>query len=404
MEVIIYEDHRQARKGPLARWLAASVLATALVLSAGVTLRAQSAPNPPAPPEARPEPPSPPELPEPSDPSEPPQFFVFNDRSMHLGVALDDVTPEKARELKLPSVAGALVAEVQKDSAAEKAGLRVGDVITEFDGIHVRGAAELQRLIRETPSGRTVEIAIFRDGFKHTLSAKLEAAENQFSYNYKWKRDPQYFPQIIPPPGAQTLPQMIPPPMARRGTLGIQGDDLTPQLARYFGVSQGAGVLVFEVTLGGAADKAGIKAGDVITQVDGKPVRGVDGLRRAINENFRGETRTVSLTIVRDRRELTLTAELNHAGAEEYHTFLNLDPGIKSALTQLPAATQEIQAQTDGLRDFANGQLEGIQSRVMEQQKYLQKQWQEELQKELRSLKNLQVPKPQFTARLEDEI
>lgn len=356
--------------------MAGIVLAMALVLCAGTALHAHPAPqNPPAAQAAPepPEPPEPPELPDPPDPSEPPQVFIFNDHSVHLGVALDDVTEQKAQELKLSSVAGAIVTDVQKASAAEKAGVQVGDVITDFDGVHVRSSAELRRLIRETPSGRTVEIRVHRDGKSRTLSAKLEAAQNPSNFNYMFKKGS---------PGQPFFPPMVPPMMAHRATLGIQGDDLTPQLAKYFGVTQGTGVLVFEVTLGGPADKAGVKAGDVITQVDGKAVNGVEELRRAVNGNFSNETRKVSLTIVRDRQERTLTPELTRPVEEQYRTFLKLDPELQSELAQLPSALDEIREQAAEQRQ----------------------EWQQELHQHLRLLKSMPMPKPQVTARVNGGI
>ena len=214
----------------------------------------------------------------PPEPSDAEQLFLLNDGAAHLGVNLEDVTAEKAQELKLPAVAGAIVASVQKDSAAAKAGIKVDDVITEFDGEHVRSSAELRRLIRETPPGRTVAIQIMRDGKSSVLSAKLEARSNNLN---------MYGPEIRVP--RLNVPEIHVPPMDlpdgpfafvfRGATLGISADNLTPQLAQYFGVKQGSGVLISEVTQGGAADKAGLKAGDVIVQVDGKPVTDVEELR-----------------------------------------------------------------------------------------------------------------------------
>jgi C-terminal processing protease CtpA/Prc len=321
--------HSQSFESSAARLMAGIALAIALSFSGGTALHAHPAPqNQPAS-QAAPEPPDlpePPELPDPPDPSEPPQVYIFNDHSIHLGVALDDVTEKKALELKLPSIAGAIVTDVQKGSAAEKAGVQAGDVISDFDGVHVRSSAELRRLIRETPSGRTVEMKVIREGRSHTLSAKLEAVQNPSTFNYMFKRKS---------PGQPFFQPMTPPMAEHRATLGIQGDDLTPQLAKYFGVKQGSGVVVFEVTLGGPADKAGVKAGDVITQVDGKAVNGVEELRRALNENFSGETRKVKLTLVRDHRELTLTAELTRPQQDEYRTFLNINREPKAELGQL---------------------------------------------------------------------
>ena len=129
--------------------------------------------------------------------------------------------------MKLPAVAGALVKSVQKDSAAAKAGLQTGDTIMEFDGVRVRSSAELRRLIRETPAGRTVEMKVVRDGKTRVLSAKLEASSDHFSING---------PEIHIPP--INIPEINIPPMNfpgwgdHRATLGISADNLTPQLAR----------------------------------------------------------------------------------------------------------------------------------------------------------------------------
>ncbi len=384
-------------------WFMAATLALVSTLSAGRVLHAQSAPPAPPTPQASAQPPEPPGLPGPADPPDPfdlpdpplppgaPEIYVLNDGSVHLGVALDDVTADKAHELKLPTVAGALVTEVQKGSAAEKAGLQTGDVISDFDGVHVRSSAELRRLVRETPAGRTVEIKVVRAGESHTVSAKLEAPANRPNYIYKRR---------MAMPGPQFFAQVPPPIMGPRVTLGIQGDDLTQQLAEYFGVNQGAGVLVFEVTLGGAANKAGLKAGDVITQVDGKPVHGVDDLRRALIENFSGDTRKVNLTIIRDHHERTMTAELTRAKVEEEHTLLNIAPEIRLDRAGLPAAMQELRAQADNLQSLSEVQRALIQSEVLQQQKYLQKEWQQQLH----SMKGFDVQKPQPAAHHDDKI
>jgi C-terminal processing protease CtpA/Prc len=221
-----------------------------------------------------------------------------------LGVTLRDVTAEKARELKLGGDFGALVESVEADSPASKAGLEKGDVIVEFAGERVRSVAQFRRLISETPEGRTVVLQVVRAGQSRTVQAKLEA------------RHARLFGRggvNVPPMGITVQPFNVPNFDYRFLTpgpsLGISGDDLTSQLAEYFGVKQGKGVLVREVESGSAAQKAGLKAGDVIIRVDNTEVSSVDSLRRALPRDFEGK-RKVNLTIVRDRREQTLTAEL----------------------------------------------------------------------------------------------
>jgi membrane-associated protease RseP (regulator of RpoE activity) len=374
----------------------------ALSIAGGVVSHAQTTPNPPPAPQIAQQPPEPPEVPEPPEPPEPPeapdtaQVFVLNDGSVHLGVTLGDITMQKAQELKLPGVAGAIVTSVQKDSAAATAGLEKGDVILEFDGIRVRSSAELRRLIRETPAGRTVAIRIIRDGKTHVLNAKLEASPNRFTYN---------MPDVRIPPMNFKIPKIYVPPMDydgfpfsldwRRATLGISGDDLTPQLAQFFGVKQGRGVLISEVTLGGPGDKAGLKAGDVIIQVDGQPVKGVEELRHALNDNFTGDTRKVNLTIIRDRHEQNLSAELTRSQPPEKRTSKAWGPESELEPEQLPAQSrqlgaeaQQLRAQANQLRALPDTQRAIIQSEVLQQQKYMRGEWQQQLQQQMRSLKD----------------
>jgi serine protease Do len=404
------------------RLLSGLALAMALSIAGGVVSHAQTAPKPQPAPQAAPKPSEPPETPEPPDPPEPPeapeppeppeppdtaQVFVLNDGSVHLGVTLGDVTAEKVQELKLPAVAGAIVNDVQKDSAAAKAGIEKGDVILEFDGIRVRSSAELRRLIRETPPGRTVAIKIMRDGKSHVLNAKLEASANQFNYN---------MPDLHIPPMNFKIPKVIVPPMNfdgfprspnwHRVTLGISGDDLTPQLAKYFGVTQGTGVLIAEVTIRGPADKAGLKAGDVIIQVDGQPVRGVQELRHTLNDNFTGDARKVNLTIIRDHHEQTIPADLNRPQPSEKRTSRVAGPDSELDLGQLPLQAGQLRAQADQLRALADTQRTAIQSEVLQQQRYLKGEWQQQLQQQMRSLKDelKQLPDLHVTVRQDDEI
>lgn len=128
------------------RKFAMELLFSTLILLAGVGYcRSQEAPEPPEPPEA----------PEAAFGALNTQLFAMKGAA-RLGVTLKDVTAERVRDLKLPGEYGALVESVEADSAAAKAGLQKGDVIVEFSGERVRSVAQLRRLIRETPAGRTV--------------------------------------------------------------------------------------------------------------------------------------------------------------------------------------------------------------------------------------------------------
>jgi serine protease Do len=355
-------------------------LACVLLIAGGGVLQGQKGPTPQPAQQVAPEPPEPPEPPEAPDSAE---IFLLNAGAVHLGVTLSDVTADKAQELKLPAAAGAIVNSVQKDSAAAKAGLEVGDAIIEFDGIHVRSSAELRRLIRETPAGRPVEIKIVRDGKTRVLSAKLQATSNHFNYNFN-------MPEVHIPP--ITVPEIHIPPIdfnwGHRATLGISADDLTPQLAQYFGVAGGKGVLISEVTKGSAADKAGLKAGDVIVQVNGKAVCDVEELRSALNDNFTSDTRKVSLTIVRDHHEQTVNADLTrHQGGEKHTSSAEQSYGQALAEMQQAQANQQ-RAQLNQMRALADGQRALVQAEVLKQQEQVQTEWRRQLQEQMKSLKD----------------
>jgi S1-C subfamily serine protease len=235
----------------------------------------------------------------------------------YLGVFLEEVTPERAKELGLREERGALVMKVVEGSPAEKAGLKENDTIVSFNGRRVDSVRELQRLMRETPSGRNVTIEIIRGGNQQSLSATLTHRSSDFSLigpGWPEARMPRTF--RTPQPGATTPPAEFGDfnffKFGRFGgfmgtRIGITIEPLTGQLADYFGVKSGEGVLVTEVQANGAGAKAGLKAGDVITAIDGKKVEGVSSLVGAITEKEEGQ---LTLTILRNRAEQTLTVTI----------------------------------------------------------------------------------------------
>lgn len=245
---------------------------------------------------------------------------LFVDGRSWLGVQVSDVNAESARELKLAGEYGVVVEEVEEESPAAKAGLQAKDVILSFADERVRSSEQLRRLVRETPSGRSVPVQISRDGQTVTLQVIPEAQQAHMAMpGMRVMRPPMAMAPPAPPaPHAAPVPpgafwvetpdlnyQMFP----RGPMLGISGDELTPQLAEYFGVKAGKGVLVREVMAATAADKAGLKAGDVIVKVDGEAVASLGELRRALRKKREGKQ--VSLTVVRNRAEQNVSVELD---------------------------------------------------------------------------------------------
>ena len=148
-------------------------------------------------------------------------------------------------------------------------------------------------------------------------------------------------------------------------------------------------MLVSEVTTGGAAEKAGIKAGDVIVQVEGKPINGMEELRSALNDNFTGDTRKVSLTIVRDRHEQTVSAELTRSQMWEKRTSNAAADSSAEALDQLKRAQDDGQLRQEVLaRKLADAQRAMVQAEVLKEKQKEKAEWQRQLQQQMRSLKD----------------
>jgi serine protease Do len=230
-----------------------------------------------------------------------------------MGVRLSEVTADKARELKLPDERGAVVSEVDPDGPASKAGLQANDVILEFDGERVRSVPELRRLVRETPAGRKVSLKVSRAGEMRTLSVTLAARHELMGFQGMHLPDVAAFPKINVPAFNFNF-------WVNGAQLGISAQELTPQLADYFGVKGRKGVLVLEVKSGTAAEKGGLKAGDCIIKVDSTEVGSIENLHNAISRETvkDAEKQEHTLTIVRDHREQSLKVEIEPRRSHVY--------------------------------------------------------------------------------------
>jgi serine protease Do len=234
------------------------------------------------------------QAPEPPQPPSPPQVSVnpFGGGT-YLGVNLAEIDANRARELKLREDYGVEITRVEENSPAEKAGLKSGDVVLQYNGERVEGMEQFGRLVRETPPGREVKLTISRDGKTQNLLATVEDRRSRFPMNFPNVRIPQFYMPDIPQIYTAT----------RSARLGVEAEALGDQLAAYFGVRQG--VLVRAVLENTPAQKAGIKAGDVITRLDGMPVAAPGELSNAVREA--SAKRTYSVDLMRDRKPVTVT-------------------------------------------------------------------------------------------------
>ena len=238
------------------------------------------------------------------------EMMMLDGRGSRLGVMIQDVAPaDKA--------GGVRVDAVDPGSPAEKAGIKAGDIVVEYDGERVRSARQFTRLVRETPDGRQVAMAVMREGTRQTVTATPEA--RAFTWNMdidgdRIRRDVER--------GLEGLRgfQMDGPPMrfrfdhelgdwfvpSARRRLGVSVDGLSDQLAQYFGATEG-GALVTSVEKDSAADKAGLRAGDVITSIDGERVRDPEQVRTAIRDAGEGD---VTIGYLRDKKAETTKATI----------------------------------------------------------------------------------------------
>lgn len=249
--------------------------------------------------------------------------------SAYLGVSLDEVTKDEVARLKLAEERGALVRSVEDGSPAQKAGLKADDVIVRFQGEHVHTGRQLTRLVREQPAGRTVSIEVVRGGATQRLQAMLDDRKGAREWRFDmpdlaWlglDRDIVLdLPKPPDPPEAPRAPRAPLAPLAGKFAwgfggprkLGIEYQEIDGQLAKYFRLADDKGVLVSHVDEDGPAAKAGLKAGDVLLKIDGRPVRDGGDLRDELRKAEPGSE--VSVTVQREGKPLDFKLKL--AGAE----------------------------------------------------------------------------------------
>ncbi len=246
-----------------------------------------------------------------------------------LGVGVADINAERVKALKLKEERGVEITRVEDDSPAAKAGLKTGDVVLEFNGQRIEGTEQFVRMVRETPEGRQVKLLISRDGSTQTVAATIaERKGGAFFFgepfdserfkvqNEKLKEQMEKLQKQLQSNEFQrqlrSIPDVPQPNMSwRSGSLGILAESLDDQLAEYFGVKEG--VLVRSVNKNSPAEKAGLKAGDVILRIDAKKVTTPREITSAIRDLK--DKQTFPVTVSRNHKEMTVsvTVEANRS-------------------------------------------------------------------------------------------
>jgi serine protease Do len=230
-----------------------------------------------------------------------PQAPAAPGRQSFLGVGIQEISGERAKQLNLQEEAGVEITYVEMNSPATAAGLKVGDVVLQYNGQHVEGTEQFTRMVLETPEGRDVKLQVFRGGASQTLSAKIGSTPAPLAAQLS-QRPGLVFPTEPPRPVAPPIP--FSSLGGQNPAIGIQVEAVDGQLADFFGVK--AGVLVRSVARGSAGDKAGLKAGDVITRAgdDRISTPGELAVRTRRGQSF-------SVLLTRDHKEMTVVLQLD---------------------------------------------------------------------------------------------
>jgi serine protease Do len=178
-----------------------------------------------------------------------------------LGVGIQAVTPELAQSFGVEGEKGALVADVTKDSPADKAGLKSGDIIMEFDGKEIMEMNNLPRFVAATPVGKKVKLKLLRNGKTEERAVTIERLRD----------------------GEESVA-----PVAMQDRLGISVKELSGELAAELRIKETKGVVVVAVKPDGIADEAGITGGDVIKEINGKTINTMDDYTKAISAHKKG--------------------------------------------------------------------------------------------------------------------
>lgn len=221
----------------------------------------------------------------------------------YLGVDIADVTGDRVSALKLKEEKGVEVTMVDQDAPAGKAGLKEHDVILTMNGTSIESAAQLRRMIHETPSGRVVTFGLSRDGQPLSLKVQLADRHNAIAMGPKAKEFHFEMPEIRMP----EMPAFNMVVVTQSGRSGLTVENITPQLGEFFGVKNGNGVLVRAVEKGSRAEKAGFRAGDVIVKVNDEAVHDTSDFTRVVRSHSSG---SVNVGVVRDKREQNLNLAL----------------------------------------------------------------------------------------------
>jgi serine protease Do len=326
--------------------------------------------------------------------------------SAYLGVDIADVTSDRLGVLKLKEEHGVEVTVVDQDAPAGKAGIKEHDVILTMNGTPIESKPQLQRMIHETPAGRVVTFGLSRDGQPVTIKVQLGDRRSEFAHMAPKDRDKEFHFEM---PQMPNMPDFDVPNIGVvvvRSSLrsGMMVENLTPQLGEFLGAKNGNGVLVRSVEKGSRADKAGLRAGDVITRVGEQTVHDTSDFTRALRAHSAG---SVSVGLIRDKKEQTLTITLPEPKdtgemMEESLEAPELSAETQTELSEVRNEIARLRPQIELAREETRKASTEMRKALCDQQKQLREETQK-LRQELRPKMREELEKSREKLRQEME-
>jgi len=287
----------------------------------------------------------------------------------YLGVYMQKLTRDIAKGLDLDVTRGVLINGVEDGSPADKAGIEDGDVIVEYDGHKVNSPDDLRDMVEDTDVGDEVKIKFLRDGDEKTV--RVVVGERPERLAWTLSDDDGIFLDLKD--GLHGMfTGFTPGPR-----LGVKATEMNDDLASYFDTDKDSGVLVLEVEDESVAEEAGVKAGDVIKEVDGEKVSSVDGLRESLRGFEEGDE--FDVVVVRHGKKQTLKAKMD----EQNHFKIMRGGDFHFDKKNLPRR-YEIKKFDDGSRVFVH---EDEELKDLKELKEELEELKEELKRELKKLK-----------------
>ena len=230
----------------------------------------------------------------------------------YIGIDVRDISDDEVGPLRLRDSRGAEIVKVDHDGPAGKMGLRERDVVLQMNGVTIETEEQIRRMLKDTAPGKTVVFIISRDGQQQTMTTQM--ADKAELERKAWEQH-----LVAPPAPASALPApdtSAPMPASRYsksflGTLltsptytGAMLEMMGPQMAQFFGVQDGSGLLVRKVEANSPAAMAGLRLGDYVMRANARPVKSVHDWSKIVSD---AKGRPIAVVVMRDKQEKTLT-------------------------------------------------------------------------------------------------